>query len=72
MLSGAADETYVRCSLIRVVEGVSEVAAELGLGAYLNIMEVLHAVWPYAAGTAAACTKPCPHPCRTIPTPLAP
>jgi len=63
MLSGAADETYVRSCLIRALEGVSEVAADFGLGAYCYGMEVPRAVGSYAAaGTAAACTKPCPHP----------
>ncbi|WIA10292.1 hypothetical protein OEZ85_010486 [Tetradesmus obliquus] len=32
MLHGAADESYVRACLIRAVEGVSEVAADLGIG----------------------------------------
>lgn len=31
MLNGAADESYVRACLIRAVEGVSEVAADLGI-----------------------------------------
>ncbi|WIA20003.1 hypothetical protein OEZ85_005875 [Tetradesmus obliquus] len=32
MLNGAADESYVQACLIRAVEGVSEVAADLGIG----------------------------------------
>jgi hypothetical protein len=35
MLNGAADESYVRACLIRAVEGVSEVAADLGIGGWV-------------------------------------
>jgi hypothetical protein len=58
MLSGAADEAYVRSCLIRALEGVSEVAADVNLGAYLYGMEVPCAVrLCAAAGTHCGCLR---------------